>query len=144
MHAKRSDPEKDQNLTFPEFLRNHKSREIHLSKSTHLIETTPFQRFDMKARKQRSKEGKRPIKVVMLVGGSKRLAALFWCPSPFLQQVIAHKGVQLLRPENCGWKWLNMLQKPVFALPGCQRISVNTLLCDTLGLADWLASQSAA
>ena len=29
-----------------------------------------------------------------------------------------------------------MLQKPVFALPGCQPISVNTLLCDTLGLAD--------
>ena len=29
-----------------------------------------------------------------------------------------------------------MLQKPVFALPGCQRMSVNTLLCDTLGLAD--------
>ena len=29
-----------------------------------------------------------------------------------------------------------MLQKPMFALPGCQRISVNTLLCDTLGLAD--------
>ena len=30
-----------------------------------------------------------------------------------------------------------MLQKPVFALPGCQRMSVNTLLCDTLGLADF-------
>ena len=30
----------------------------------------------------------------------------------------------------------NMVQKPVFALPGCQRTSVNTLLCDTLGLAD--------
>ena len=29
-----------------------------------------------------------------------------------------------------------MLRKPVFALPGCQRTSVNTLLCDTLGLAD--------
>ena len=29
-----------------------------------------------------------------------------------------------------------MLQKPVFALPGCQRTSVNTLLCDTLGLAE--------
>ena len=28
-----------------------------------------------------------------------------------------------------------MLQKPVFALPGCQRMSVNTLSCDTLGLA---------
>ena len=30
-----------------------------------------------------------------------------------------------------------MLQRPVFALPGCQRMSVNTLLCDTLGLADF-------
>ena len=29
-----------------------------------------------------------------------------------------------------------MLQKPVFALPGCQQISVNTLWCDTLGLAE--------
>ena len=28
-----------------------------------------------------------------------------------------------------------MLQKQVFALPGCQRMSVNNLLCDTLGLA---------
>ena len=30
----------------------------------------------------------------------------------------------------------HMLQKPVFALPGCQPISVNTFLCDTLGLAE--------
>ena len=30
-----------------------------------------------------------------------------------------------------------MLQKPVFALPGCQRVSVNTLLCDTLALAEY-------
>ena len=29
-----------------------------------------------------------------------------------------------------------MLQKPVFALPGCQQMSVNTLLCDTLALAE--------
>ena len=29
-----------------------------------------------------------------------------------------------------------MLQNPVFALPGCQRMSVNTLLRDTLGLAE--------
>ena len=27
-------------------------------------------------------------------------------------------------------------KKPVFALPGCQQISVNTLLCDTLGPAE--------
>ena len=30
-----------------------------------------------------------------------------------------------------------MLQKPVFALPGCQRMSVDTLLCDTLALAEF-------
>ena len=30
-----------------------------------------------------------------------------------------------------------VLQKPVFALPGCQRTSVNTLLCDTLALAEF-------
>ena len=29
-----------------------------------------------------------------------------------------------------------VLQKPVFVLPGCQRMSVNTLLCDILGLAE--------
>ena len=29
-----------------------------------------------------------------------------------------------------------MLQNPVFALLGCQRMSVNTLLCDILGLAE--------
>ena len=32
--------------------------------------------------------------------------------------------------------WLKCWKKPVFALPGCQRMSVNTLLCDTLALAD--------
>ena len=40
----------------------------------------------------------------------------------------------LLTPEIRGWKMAQMLQKPVFALPDCQRTSVNTLLCDTLGL----------
>ena len=34
-----------------------------------------------------------------------------------------------------------MLQKPVFALPGCQRMRVNTLLCDTLRLADVWAKE---
>ena len=42
----------------------------------------------------------------------------------------------LLTPEIRGLKMAQMPQKPVFALPGCQRTSVNTLLCDTLGLAD--------
>ena len=50
---------------------------------------------------------------------------------------VSHKRVfALLTPEIRGWKMAQMLQKPVFALPGCQRTSVNTLLCDTLGLAD--------
>ena len=39
-------------------------------------------------------------------------------------------------PEIHTYKMTQMLQKPVFALPGCQRTSVNTLLCDTLALAD--------
>ena len=48
---------------------------------------------------------------------------------------VSHKRVfALLTPEIRGWKMAQMLQKPVFALPGCQRTSVNTLLCDTLGL----------
>ena len=41
-----------------------------------------------------------------------------------------------LTPEIRSSKMAQMLQKAVFALPGCQRMSVNTLLCDTLGLAD--------
>ena len=49
----------------------------------------------------------------------------------------SHKRVfALLTPEIRNWKMAEMLQKPVFALPGCQRTSVNTLLCDTLGLAE--------
>ena len=48
-----------------------------------------------------------------------------------------HKRVfALLTTEIRGWKMAEMLQKPVFALPGCQRTSVNTLLCDTLELAE--------
>ena len=49
----------------------------------------------------------------------------------------SHKRVfALLTPEIRGWKMAQMLQKPVFALPGCRQTSVNTLLCDTLGLAE--------
>ena len=40
----------------------------------------------------------------------------------------------LLTPETHSYEMAQMLQKPVFALLGCQRMSVNTLLCDTLGL----------
>ena len=42
----------------------------------------------------------------------------------------------LLTPEIHSCVIAQMVRKPVFALPGCQRMSVNTLLCDTLGLAD--------
>ena len=51
---------------------------------------------------------------------------------------MSHKRVfALLTPDSRGWKMAQMLQKPVFALPGCQQTSVNTLLCDTLGLAEF-------
>ena len=50
---------------------------------------------------------------------------------------VSHKRVfALLTPKIRSSKMAHMLQKPVFALPGCQRMSVNTLLCDTLGLAE--------
>ena len=41
----------------------------------------------------------------------------------------------LLRPEKLQLEMAEMLQNPVSSLPGCERISVNTLLCDPLGLA---------
>ena len=50
---------------------------------------------------------------------------------------VSHKRVfALLTPEIHSYEMAQMLQKPVFALPGCQRTSVNTLLCDTLALAE--------
>ena len=50
---------------------------------------------------------------------------------------VLHKRVfALLAPENMHLEMSQMLQKPVFALPGCQQMSVNTLLCDTLALAE--------
>ena len=52
---------------------------------------------------------------------------------------VSHKRVfALLTPEIHSCEMAQMLQKPVFALPGCQRMSVNTLLCDTLALAECL------
>ena len=47
----------------------------------------------------------------------------------------------LLTPEIPHLEMAQMLQKPVFVLPGCQPMSVNTLLCDTLGLAEGSKSQ---
>ena len=50
---------------------------------------------------------------------------------------VSHKRVfALLTPEIPHPETAQMLQKPVFALRGCQPMSVNTLLCDTLGLAE--------
>ena len=48
---------------------------------------------------------------------------------------IAQKGVRAIDARSSQLEMGKMLQKPVFALPGCQPISVNTLVCDTLGLA---------
>ena len=57
---------------------------------------------------------------------------------------VSHKRVlALLTPEIPQLEMARVLQKPVFALPGCQRMSVNTLLCDTLGLADHCRTFSA-
>ena len=50
---------------------------------------------------------------------------------------VSHKRVfALLSPEIRSYEMAQMLQKPVRALAGCQQMSVNTLLCDTLGLAE--------
>ena len=51
---------------------------------------------------------------------------------------VSHRRVfALLTPEIPHLEMAQMLQKPVFALPGCQQMSVNTLLCDTLALAEF-------
>ena len=42
----------------------------------------------------------------------------------------------LLRGEKPRLNVAKVMQEPVFALPGCQQISVNTGLCDALGLAE--------
>ena len=42
----------------------------------------------------------------------------------------------LLRGEKPQLETAKVLQKPVSALPGCQQINVNTVLCDDLGLAE--------
>ena len=61
-----------------------------------------------------------------------RIAAVTWESTK-----VSHKRVfALLMPEIHSFEMAQMLQKPVFALPGCQRMSVNILLCDTLGLAE--------
>ena len=71
--------------------------------------------------------------------GERKFSPKFVWPKFFKWESakVSHKRVfALLTPEIRSSKMAQMLQKPVFALPGCQRMSVNTLLCDTLGLAD--------
>ena len=46
------------------------------------------------------------------------------------RQSIAQKGVRAIDARNSKLEMAQMLQKPVFALPGCLRMSVNTLSCD--------------
>ena len=54
-------------------------------------------------------------------------------------QSIAQKGVRAVDARNSQLEnGPNAAKKPVFALPGSQRMSVNTLLCDTFALADSL------
>ena len=51
------------------------------------------------------------------------------------RQSIAHKRVfARLAPEKPQLETAKLLQKPLFALPDCQPISVNTVLCDALGV----------
>ena len=62
----------------------------------------------------------------------------FQCVQSWESAKVSHKRVfALLTPEIHTYEMAQMLQTPVFALPGCQRMSVNTLLCDTLQLAGW-------
>ena len=56
------------------------------------------------------------------------------------RQSIAQKGVRAIDARNSQLEMAQVLQKPVFALPGCQQMSVNTLLCDTLALADTVST----
>ena len=54
---------------------------------------------------------------------------------------IAQKGVRAIDARNSQLENdSNAAKKTVFALPGSQRMSVNTLLCDTLGPAAKTAS----
>ena len=50
---------------------------------------------------------------------------------------VSHKrAFALMTPEKSQLQTAKNAAKTVFALPGCQPISLNTLLCDTLGLAE--------
>ena len=52
------------------------------------------------------------------------------------QKGIPQKGVRVVAAETLQLEMAKARLKPMFALLGCQQINVNTLWCDTLGLAD--------
>ena len=51
-------------------------------------------------------------------------------------QSIAQKGVRIIAARNSQLENGSNAAKASVRAPGCQRMSVNTLLCDTLGLAE--------
>ena len=68
-----------------------------------------------------------------LEGGGVEVPILFlWAWGFFPSQGVALKGLRAIEQLEVA----EVLQKPVFALAGRQQISVNTVLCRTLGLAD--------
>ena len=84
--------------------------------------------------------------VLLNSGGSNSPWSEFWSEFPHFMgmgvapasssQSIAQKGVRAVDAQHSQPEMAKMLQKPVFALPACQPMSANTLLCDTLGLAE--------
>ena len=52
------------------------------------------------------------------------------------RQSVTQKGVRAVDARDSQLEMARMLQQPVSAIPGCQPISVNTLLRDALGLAE--------
>ena len=55
-------------------------------------------------------------------------------PFVFPDQSIAQEGVRAIDPRKAAATNGERLQKPMFALPSCQLVSVNA--CDTFGLAE--------
>ena len=52
------------------------------------------------------------------------------------RQSIAPKGGRAIVRRRPQLEMAKVLQKPMFVLPACQQVSVNTLLRDNLGLAE--------
>ena len=67
----------------------------------------------------------------------RRLAKTTWENSCWESAKVSHKrAFALLTPEEAPLDMAKMLQKASVRAPSCQRMSANTLLCDTLALAD--------